>query len=96
MQPVCSLLNTEKMVCALGLIYFIPIYKIYLVVGDPAAPWLRTALTTDNSISIHGLDSGSNYLVVLVSTTGSGENSLETESDEIIIKTLGAGELTTF
>ncbi len=40
---------------------------------------------------VNGLDSGSNYLVVLVATTGSGETALETESDEITVKTLGSG-----
>jgi hypothetical protein len=40
---------------------------------------------------VNDLDSGTRYEVKLVSTTGTGESSLETESDMQIIKTLGAG-----
>ena len=52
-------------------------------------PWLRTALTTENTIFVGDLDSGTRYEVILVSTTGTGETSLETESDMVILKTLG-------
>ena len=59
-----------------------------------AAPLLRTALTTDNFISLTGLDQGTKYNVVLVATTGTEEKSLETDSDMIVLKTAGQGKST--
>ena len=56
-----------------------------------AAPWLRTALTTDNFMELTDLDKGTRYSVVLVATTGTEEKSLETDSDVEILKTTGQG-----
>ena len=71
-------------------IFQIFLFNIYL--DDPASHWLITELTTDNTILVTDLDSGTRYEVKLVSTTGTGESSLETESDMQIVKTLGTGK----
>ena len=67
-------------------------YIKYKKTDDVAAPWLRTALTTDNFISLTDLERGTRYSVVLVATTGTEHNSLETESNVEILKTAGAGK----
>jgi len=71
-------------------------YVKYKKKDDVAAPWLRTALTTDNYIAITGLESGTRFIVILVATTGTEERSLETESDEEVLKTAGKGKLIYF
>lgn len=67
-------------------------YVKYKKTDSPAAPWLRTALTTDNYIHLTELDRGTKYSVILVSTTGTEHMSLETDSDLIILKTAGHGK----
>lgn len=67
-------------------------YVKYKKKDDVAAPWLRTALTTDNYMAVTGLESGTRYIVTLVATTGTEERSLETESDEEVLKTAGKGK----
>ena len=71
-------------------------YVKYRKTDDVAAPWLRTALTTDNYIELTELDKGTRYSVVLVATTGTEEKSLETDSDTEILKTTGQGMLIFF
>lgn len=66
-------------------------YVKYKKTDDVAAPWLRTALTTDNFLSLTDLESGTRYSVVLVATTGTEHNSLETESNVEVLKTAGKG-----
>ncbi len=68
-------------------------YVKYKKTDFVAAPWLRTALTTDNYMHLADLDRGTKYSIVLVATTGTEHNSLETESDLVILKTAGHGKL---
>ena len=68
-------------------------YVKYKKTDWAAAPWLRTALTTDNYIHLTELDRGTKYSVILVATTGTEHMSLETDSDVIILKTAGHGKL---
>ena len=67
-------------------------YVKYKKTDEVAAPWLRTALTTDNFISLTDLERGTRYSVILIATTGTEINSLETESDVEILKTAGHGK----
>ena len=64
-------------------------YVKYKKNDDVAAHWLRTALTTDNYLSLTDLERGTRYKVVLVATTGTESHSLETDSDPEILKTAG-------
>ncbi len=67
-------------------------YVKYKKTDDVAAHWLRTALTTDNFMALTDLERGTRYSVILVATTGTETNSLETESDVEILKTAGHGK----
>lgn len=64
-------------------------YVKYKKKDDPAAHWLRTALTTDNFMTLTDLERGTNYEVVLVATTGTEADSLETYSDPVTVRTAG-------
>lgn len=60
---------------------------------NQAAPYMRTPLTTDNFYFLNELERGTKYSVILVATTGTENVKLETESDPVILKTTGQGNL---
>jgi hypothetical protein len=68
-------------------------YVRYKRADDRAAPWLRTALTTDNFLYLNDLDRGTKYEVILVATTGMESSSFETYSDKVVLKTNGLSNI---